>query len=198
MKYFEKAPKAITDRIRMVLKDHQDELHAAKVKVGAMLVRADPLGDDNEAIFQCLTHQGMPAAATISVLGARDRARGGPDAEILIDDFVWNHLDDQQQTALIDHELQHLELALDKHGEVKRDAQDRPKMSTRPHDFQVGGFHAVIKRHGEAALEAMGLTKVLQDTYQLLFAFALQGDDHATVNLPLPAKPTPQEQTDAA
>lgn len=100
-------------------------------------------------------HGGYPALATVRVVPLRDRLRKDCDAEVTIDEDKWGGLTQAQQAALLDHEVSHLRLVLDrKTGEVRRDDLGRPRLKTVKADYNPGDmFTSVISRHGEDAIE---------------------------------------------
>ena len=73
---------------------------------------------------------------------------------IEISEDIWQGLNDARRRALVDHELMHCTADLDTEG--------RPKLSTRPHDFEE--FAAILRRHGlwTTAAERMGAAVVEQ------------------------------------
>ena len=101
-----------------------------------------------------LKHGGYPAAAMIRVTSTKDRVAGLNDVVLYIDAGQWKDLSDIQREALVFHELYHLEPKYDKDGVLKRDDNGRPKIGLRKHDFQIGGFHAVVEQYKTDALEA--------------------------------------------
>lgn len=71
------------------------------------------------------------------------------DFIILLNREVWNETNfgDKKRTALLDHELCHAEIALDKKTlEPKYDERGRNIWRTRKHDIEE--FRAVVERHG--------------------------------------------------
>lgn len=135
------------------------------VTVGALFVF-----DPDESI-PVLTHHGYPAAAMIRIVGTRDRAAGMADAQMVIDKCVFESLDTKKQTAVIDHELFHLERVLDKHGTNLFDALDRPRLRIRKHDWHLGWFDQIAKRNREHSLEVMQARRLVHASGQLYFNF---------------------------
>lgn len=111
-------------------------------------------------LFHCnadgnpLKFKGWPAAATVKIHGLKDRVAGLTDCTITIDEEWWNTHDQKQCDALLDHEFEHLLVGTDDDGKWIVDDIGRPKLKMRPHDFEVGGFDAIVKRHGISATEA--------------------------------------------
>lgn len=136
---------------------------------------------------QVLMNGGYPAIATIKINGAKDRALGSGDALILIDRASWSGFTDEQKDAIIDHELTHLEVVLDKAGRVDMDYLGRPKLQMRMHDHQFGWFDAVADRHGENSMEVFQARSLIAQTGQLYLNFStvneLESEDEVTVSI---------------
>lgn len=67
-------------------------------------------GEDKEGEAPLKLH-GYPCAAVVSVIPVKQRADKRADAEILIDEKWWEKANERQRTALLDHEITHLEIA---------------------------------------------------------------------------------------
>lgn len=104
----------------------------------------------------------------IKVMSLKDRAAGRADAELLLDGDRWPTFADEEQAAIIDHELTHLELCIGDDG-LRRDDLDRPKLRVRKHDHQFGWFDAVARRHGEDSIEWQQYAQFTNTTYQQLW-----------------------------
>jgi hypothetical protein len=152
MATYQVAPKEVNRSVERMMKKFHSELHDAKVTIDCLFAHAtrDQNGD---SVGPSLKHQGYPANAIIKIIGLKDRTAGRKDAELLIDGDQWDLWSEDEQDALIDHELTHLELKTDAEGCVKRDDLDRPLLKIRKHDHQFGWFDCVARRHGEAAFE---------------------------------------------
>lgn len=121
--------------------------------------------------------RGYPAAAKIQVTSLEDRARGMADAKLTIDDYVWQGLPESRRLALLDHELEHLEIVMrtTKTGiMVARDDLGRTKLKIKPHDFELGFFASVAERHGEAAIEVREVQR-FHETYGQFCLFPMAG-----------------------
>lgn len=106
---------------------------------------------------------GYPAAAAISITPTKQRALGCGDALMIIDEGKWEGLGAKECAALVDHELQHLCPQTDDIGNVKYDCLRRPKLELRLHDWQLGGFEAIVQRHREHALEVRAIRACLDE-----------------------------------
>lgn len=160
----------VTDEVRSCINRMVEQYHPelAICSLGALFYF-----DEENSSEQVLTHGGYPAAAAVRITNLRDRTLGMPDAVIVIDRAVWLTLRGPQCAALIDHELQHLELALDDDTQKPiGDAIGRPKLSIRKHDRQLGWFDEVARRHGDASPEVRQAKSMIAETGQLYFDFA--------------------------
>jgi hypothetical protein len=173
MKTYSNPSSDLLATIERMASAYHDEL--VQVTVGALFVF-----DDEDGV-PCLKHQGYPAAAVVRITPVRDRALGIPDAIITVDRATWQTLTAPQKDALIDHELEHLELVLDEEtGNPKYDALERPKLRMRKHDHQLGWFAEVARRHGEASCEVRQARQLIEATGQLYFDFATWAEEPAT------------------
>lgn len=145
---------------------HTDLLDAGAV-VKAISIYPE-LDDAGRPKSPAIKHGGAPAAAQIKVASVRERVIGNCDAIMEIDGYRWNSLDDGSRMALIDHELEHLVVTVDKSGAPQRHDDGRPKLSTKPDDWSLTGFVDVVKRHGAKALEAMAIKSVAEQCQELM------------------------------
>jgi hypothetical protein len=162
-KRYSQASGDVTDRIVQLREKHHAELK--DVTIDGLFIF------DDESSDPVLMHQGYPAAGLARIVPLRDRAAGLSDCQIIVDRATWQGLAGEQKNALIDHELNHFEPAIDKHGKRKFDALDRPKMRIRKHDWQLGWFDCIAERHGEASLEVMTARQLVAESGQLYFDF---------------------------
>lgn len=144
----------------------RDRFHAplteAGVAIDVLLVHA-ARDQNDEPKGSALDHNGYPAAAVVKILSLEQRVAGRGDAEMVIDGDKWDEWSDAELDSLLDHELEHLELVIDKDGAVVRDDADRPKLKMRRHDWQHGGFYSIAKRHKEDAFEVQAVTAVAKE-----------------------------------
>jgi len=152
MSTYQLAPKDVLHVVERMMKQYHPELRDANVSVDCLFAHAarDKNGD---SVGHSIKHGGYPANAIIRIIGLKDRTAGRGDAEMVIDGDQWELWSEQEQAALVDHELTHLELVVDKHGTLVRDDLNRPKLKSRKHDHQFGWFDCVARRHGEASFE---------------------------------------------
>lgn len=96
---------------------------------------------------------GYPCAAVVKVNSYKLRVQGHSDAEIVIDGDMWNDWSYEQRVALMDHELEHLELKMDKDENPTQDDLGRQKLKVKHHDHEFGWFDSIARRHGENSPE---------------------------------------------
>jgi len=155
---YERANKAIEAMVQHALEQYHSELHKMGVTIDVMVAHAQ---DSEESDCHALKRSGYPIDAKIQVTSLVDRARGIADAKLTIDAYEWNRISDKMKAALIDHELTHLVLVEIKPTKAngfetgwKRDDLNRPKLRSRPHDYELAGYREVIERHGQHSHEA--------------------------------------------
>lgn len=152
MPRFEKAPAEVGQIVERMRDRFHPQLRDAGVTITHLM--AYPLTDENgDSKGPALKHNGYPAQAVVKIIGLKERTDGRADAELVIDGDNWDILTDAQRDALIDHELEHLELKYDKDGCLVRDDLERPKLVIRKHDWQFGWFDSVVRRHGKYSIE---------------------------------------------
>jgi hypothetical protein len=158
------------DLLRKVRSKYHGRLDENEVTVG--LLRAWP----NETEENAVKLHGYPCAAVVKITPYAQRVLGIPDAVITLDGRAWDRFSEKERVALLDHELEHLELAVDSEGNLKSDDHGRPKLRMKLHDWELGGFAAVAGRHGTAALEVQSFRNAHEAFYQEVFSW---GDDQA-------------------
>jgi len=153
-----------------VIHQHHAELEREKVRPALILI--DPeLAEDGQPKAPVFKSDGDSAVGRVRPASAIERLLGKYDLRIEIDGYVWETLSEEQQRALLDHELTHLEIKRDAEGTIKRNADGTPRFMRRAHDWHLTGFREVVARHGRHALEAMDLRELHSNHGQLLFGF---------------------------
>ena len=132
----------------------------AGVTVQAVMAHA-PEDENGDATGPAIKVRGHSVSARIRVTTLKQRAMGDKDLEIEIDNDNWEILSHEEAVALIDHELRHVPLKLDKKGAVMRDDLERPMFQKRDHDFEVGFFHDNARQHGAVSPEVRQLARFL-------------------------------------
>jgi hypothetical protein len=148
---FEKANDEIQKLVMEVRDTYHPELKTAGVTANVLMVYAAK-DEAGEPKGPALKHGGYPAAATISITGLAARALDSADVLIKIDGDLWQELNNDRQIALIDHEWFHIEPVIGDEG-LERDDLGRPRLKSRKHDWQLGGFNIIAERHGENSFE---------------------------------------------
>lgn len=165
-----RATKDVTEMAQEILAKWHPELEEYGVTFDLLFVT-----DDHGR--SCLKLGGYPCAAVVRSVPARDRVKGCADIEITIDGSEgagWPTWGEPRQRAVLDHEIYHVEL-VKKHGSVETDCAKRPKTRLRLHDWQMGGFDEIAKRHKEHSAEVFFCTRLMDDHGQYLFRYAKKG-----------------------
>jgi hypothetical protein len=168
-KTYDQAPDEVRDRSIALIKRFHPDLEKVQVRIDFLMASTD--SETGHAV----TCGGYPAYAVVRVLGPKERTMERGDAEIVIDRDAYEAMNPATRDALLDHELYHLEVKRDQGGQVKRDDHGRPVLKLRKHDFQVGWFHEIARRHGMASIEVTQATSLKEEQGQVYFEFA--GDD---------------------
>lgn len=149
---YSKAPDAIAERAKPLLEKNHFELFNHDLIIDFII--ANSAVDDNGApTGPAVSHGGYPCLAVARILTQKDRVMGRGDCEIVIDGDRWPAMSGAEQDALLDHELEHFQIAKDKYGNPKLDDIHRPKLKLKKHDHQFGWFDDVARRHGLASPE---------------------------------------------
>ena len=145
--------------VKQIMSLYHQSLVEAGVRVGVIFA----LNDTGPAVKK----DGYPKGATISLVGAKDKVSKPYEAEMLIDETVWDEMNENQRSALLDHTLTYLELTPDTKDDAelpyKVDEKGRACLRLRLGDFQGGvGFTDVITRHKDNSIELLALNQCLQ------------------------------------
>jgi len=180
MTTYSKAPAELIKLTQDVMRRYHGGLNDVGVLVDVLL--AFPAEDANgDAVGPAITVAGYAATACIKIISYKDRVVRGHDAEITIDGNCWDVASEAERTAILDHELTHLELITDAAGSVKRDDAERPRLRMRKHDRHFGWFDVVAHRHGEASLEVRQARAMLDSqAFKQCYLFDVNGDDEDT------------------
>jgi len=157
MPTFKKCPQEIHGIANNILTQFESHklLLDCRARVDLVFAYADRDDETNEKLNDAIKHQGVKALGVARILGLKDRAMGRGDAEIVLDGDWWSETaSEEQQRAVLDHELHHLAPKLTK-GQFTHDALGRPKLKMRKHDVQFGWFAVIAERHGKNSIEQM-------------------------------------------
>lgn len=166
MTIYDKAPADVGKILGRMMKAHHADLEKHGVTVDLLAALADPESDE-----PALKFHGYQCAAIVKVNAYKLRVQGHADAEIVIDGERWDEWSDAEKAAIIDHELEHLDLVVGKKGDVKLDKADRPKLRCKLHDHQFGWFDAIARRHKQHSIEVKQYEDFQLRRRQLWFDF---------------------------
>jgi hypothetical protein len=152
MPTYERCPLAIHEQADAVLHKHatHEDTLLAGVKIDFIFAKADRDEESGELLGPAITKNGVGALGLCRIINLRDRTMGRGDVEIMLDMDWWEKADWEEQNALLDHELHHIQL---KGGKNPLDDLGRPKIRLRKHDHEFGWFAIVAARNGAASLE---------------------------------------------
>jgi hypothetical protein len=175
MATFLKAPPEVNEFVQDVMRQYHPNLFGLEVSTQCVMALADT-DEDGDPKGPAIKCHGFPAAATVRITSPKARCHGHAMVELTIDEQRWEELTEAQRTALIDHELTHLEVAKENGGkDIAYDKSGNVRLKIRQHDWQIGGFESVIQKHGKDALEAMSVMEVVipeaKAARQLVFDF---------------------------
>lgn len=170
-------------------KEYHKDLDEAGVTVCYLMAFA-PTDKQGTPKGPSIKLHGYPCAAIVKVNNLLLRAQGVMDCTIIIDGDEWSDRPDEEKLAIIDHELEHIEVTLKRrdnegHPIFETDDLGRPVTNLKNHDFHGGGFKSVMHRHQGAALE----TKMVIDA-SLKMQTALTFDPTPAVAEKMAAEPT--------
>lgn len=168
---YEAAEASVIVFVRQVMHKYHGALHDMECTV-EILMASPPVDESGDPTGPALKHHGNRAYALIRSTKNDERALGHADIHIKIDKDFWDESGEEVRTALIDHELSHLVPKLDKKsGNAQRDDFERPLFGVVHHDYEVGWFFSVARRHGIHSIECRQLKDLLQsDNYRDCFA----------------------------
>ena len=141
--------------------DSHKPLIDARVKIDFVFAYGDE-DEKGRILNDALRKNGCKALGIARKIPLKDRALGRGDAEIAIDGNWWDFATREEQRALLDHELHHFAIKLDKSKRPMFDDLGRPVITLRPHDFEFGWFKVIAERHGIASQER-AQAKVMMD-----------------------------------
>lgn len=183
---YEKASSEVMTVIDKVMLLHHKPLVDAGVTLQVLMVHKY---DKDDELVPAMVVRGHVALAKTSITSHQDRARGIPDAKLVIDaEWGWGRLAESRREFLIRHELTHLIVVTEElvESEVtvsrpKLDDCGRPKLKIRHHDYEIGGFDSLLEE-GEASMEAREIT-LFMDSHSQYSLFPLQGTKEVKVKV---------------
>ncbi|MFC5528406.1 putative metallopeptidase [Cohnella yongneupensis] len=123
--------------------------------------------------------KGKPVLGKVQILNDAFRRSMKRDAIIYLNSDVWLSLSKPQRVYLLDHLMYSLDVATDRHSDVKTAADGRPLLTTSPHDFE--GYADVVKRHGPIMQDIKRLLSGLRETNQLTIEEVAAGAEQPAV-----------------
>jgi hypothetical protein len=151
--HFRKGNDGECEQLAAVLEKYHPQLHDADLIVDVLVAFATK-NEHGEPRGPALSHGGYPAIATVKINPLKQRVLGQGDALITLDGDRWGDFSAEEQRAILDHELTHLNLVVSEDGGgVEGDDIGRPKLRVVKHDHQFGWFDAVVRRHGKNSVE---------------------------------------------
>jgi len=170
-----------------VRKRHHPILEKCSVTVAVLHV-ADIDAETGE-VHRTLKAHGYPAAAEIKITPLKQRVLGVADAVVVLDQAAWDDMSREERRSVLDHELCHLQVKAIERGLVgmldavrtsappARDDHGRPVLKMRQHDWQLGGFREIAKRHGAQAIEVQEVQACRDRAGQYFWDFAVKASE---------------------
>lgn len=146
--------------LSVAMSQYHSSLADEEVQVGLLAAKRAKKKGGGWVDGPVLALRGFACCATVQVTNLKERALGMPDAIITLNWEWWGRALKSSRLAVMDHELEHLELAVDHEGEPKQDSLNRPLLMLRKHDWEFGGFLSIVERHGINAVEALAVKGV--------------------------------------
>lgn len=112
---------------------HHDHLIGAEIRI-AFYEGWNPDDDGHLTLGKC------------KIASELDRRLHGCQVIVILNRDAWEHFSERQKRALLDHELCHAEIKLDKDLQPVEAEEGRKVYRTRKHDIEE--FRAVVERHG--------------------------------------------------
>ena len=139
-----------------------EPLTAAKVNIDFVFGYAETDEHTGMPKGVALKHHGNRALGICRKISLKDRALGRGDAEITLDGDWWRDAKEEEQRALLDHELHHLCPAMDKRGFISDDL-GRPIIKMRRHTVEIGWFAEIAARHGFHSMEQIQARRIMEE-----------------------------------
>lgn len=165
---FQKAGLEVYELADRLIEEYYEGLLKVGLAIDLVFAYAQT-GKSGEPTGPAIMHQGYPALGLCRVLSLKDRTMGRADVEITLDGDQWPAMPPEQQAALLDHELYHIELRFNKLGKLDTDDLGRPKVSMRKHTRQYGWFDEIARRHGNASIEVQQARGLLLSAKKVYF-----------------------------
>jgi hypothetical protein len=183
-KVFENGTTQDYTRLRRVMHIYHHELEDVGARFCLTFVKA--FDNDDEPVT-ALKFAGGTAIALVRLVNLEKRLRVPFEAEIKIDSFLWEEKTEREKDAILDHELAHVKVVTDAHGQPLTADDNRPKLKLVPDDIVITGMLSVIQHFGRDAGEYQSLSRAMEAAAATL------------AEMLAPATPTPAQpaQTEA-
>lgn len=143
----------VINRVNAMLKKYHGDLVDAGVTFNVQMAAAK-LNEDGEGTdANPVTINGYSRVAKIKIYPLADRAEKMPDFRLTLDEKIFEAANVDEKNAIIDGQLERLELKNDSENAVKRDDQGRPILKLRKWDHCYQWFDSVADRHKGASVE---------------------------------------------
>lgn len=170
MARYEKATKELKEFATAILTEFATHKPVLDAKVNIEFLFAFGTRNDNdELVSDAISKGGYRVLGLCRKTNEKERVAGRADVEITIDHDHWEKADEAQQKALLDHELNHIEVVTDEDGQVIRDGAGRPKIRLRKHDVEVGWFKIIAERNTSFSLEVTQARAIFDQHGQAFF-----------------------------
>lgn len=169
MSVYQRCPQHVADLANEILCEFPTHkpLLDAKVKIDYVFAFAKVDGHGNP-VGAAIRVGGYQALGMAKIIRLKDRSLGRGDGEITLDGDWWNKTDVKKHRALLDHELHHFQVKIDRRGLV-RDDLNRPVLVMRRHDYDFGWFKIIAERHGEHSCECHQAAQMMAESGQLFW-----------------------------
>ena len=166
MPTFDKCPAEVLELASSVLCEFETHkpLLDARVTIDFIFAHADT-DEAGNPVGPAIKHHGNAALGLCRAVKLKDRVMGRADAEITLDGDWWKDATTEERRALLDHEMHHIAIKIDKRGLV-RDDIGRPVLQMRKHDAEFGWFKLVAARHGDNSMERLQAKQIMCDMGQ--------------------------------
>lgn len=161
---YDTAPKDVLDLFKSVIERYHPE--KAKVRVGILMVTSVDKEGNPDGGWP-LKWSGYAASAKVKIVPMRDRIFKNIDVEIHLDAHTWRAINEQQQTSILDHEMEHVMIMED--PEEEGDTEAKLKLKLKPDDYCIWGFEAIARRHGANSMEVMSARRLRESIGKVLF-----------------------------
>ena len=138
-----------------------EPLKAFSVRIDLAFAYAEQ-DEKGEPIGFALKKNGVRALGICRKTSLKERAFGRAEVEIVLDGDWWKEATAEEQAALLDHELHHASVKMDKTGHALYDDLGKVQIKLRNHDYDLGLFTIIADRHGAASQERQQVRSMIE------------------------------------